>query len=240
MGSTQILSLPLSFPSLLCCVSAGVTVVGADRTHPDAPLPLWLGGRNRWPRRLGGALAASPALLRSCETMLGEPLCLLSEPPFPALSDSLRFLLQLSIVGSPGVTPRTLFGSFEKSIICKVRCHASATRISRPPALRGLGAGPFHPPCPAGACSDGASRTPSPVISLGPSKEGYRRVGGIAQYRPIPLPMGHPHASAPAAHAHCVRDAHVCTGLASVCTTGRVVAPTPLPAPPQGRSQPRI
>ena len=95
----------------------------------------------------------------------------------------------------------------------------------------------FIPPCPASACSDGASRTPLPVTPLGPSKEGYRRVGGIAQYRPIPLPMGHPHASAPAARAHGVRDGLVRTVLALVCTTSRAFALTPLRRRPQAASQ---
>ena len=95
----------------------------------------------------------------------------------------------------------------------------------------------FIPPCPASACSDGASRTPLPVTPLGPSKEGYRRVGGIAQYRPIPLPVGHPHASAPAARAHGVRDGLVRTVFALVCTTSRAFALTPLRRRPQAASQ---
>ena len=61
--------------------------------------------------------------------------------------------------------------------------------------------------------------------------------GHIAQYRPIPLPVGHPHASAPAARAHGVRDGLVRTNMPRVCTRSRAFALTPLRRRPQAASQ---
>ena len=95
----------------------------------------------------------------------------------------------------------------------------------------------FIPPLSRRCRPDSASRTPLPVTPLGPSKEGYRRVGGIAQYRPIPLPVGHPHASAPAARAHGVRDGLVRINMPRVCTRSRAFALTPLRRRPQAASQ---
>jgi hypothetical protein len=95
----------------------------------------------------------------------------------------------------------------------------------------------FIPPLSRRCRPDSASRTPLPVTPLGPSKEGYRRVGGIAQYRPILLPVGHPHASAPAARAHGVRDGLVRTNMPRVCTRSRAFALTPLRRRPQAASQ---
>ena len=131
---------PLPIPLLLCCVSAWCTVVGADRAHPDGPLPLWLGGRNRRPRCLGGALA-SPALLW-CETpVLGESVCLFSQPSLATLGNSLHFLSQPPIVITPRVVPRTLFGSVVEG---EVFGSAGGTHKVRTWS-RGLDCGLLHP-----------------------------------------------------------------------------------------------
>jgi hypothetical protein len=74
---------------------------------------------------------------------------------------------------------------------------------------------------------DGSSRTPYPRDLSSAVERGYRRVGRLAQYRTVQLPMGHPHASAPAARAYCVRDGLVCTVLASVRTNMRAFALNP-------------
>ena len=167
---------PLPIPLLLCCVSAWCTVVGADRAHPDGPLPLWLGGRNRRPRCLGGALA-SPALLW-CETpVLGESVCLFSQPSLATLGNSLHFLSQPPIVITPRVVPRTLFGSVVEG---EVFGSAGGTHKVRTWS-RGLDCGLLHPPpWPAGAAPMARGRALRPVTSLGPSTES---IGHIAQYR---------------------------------------------------------
>ena len=160
-------------------------VVGANRAHASR-----LGCRNRWPRRLGGALA-SPALFR-WETMLGEPLCLLAQFPLAARGDPLHLLSQLSIMVPPRVAPSTLFGSFKKSAVCEIRCHAAATRISRPSALRGLGAGPFHSPLSRQCLLRWRAAHPSTGDPSGPSKEGYRRVRGPSAVQADSVASGSP------------------------------------------------
>ena len=84
-GSTQILSLyspsPCFFPRYYAVSALGCTVVGADGTHPDAPLPLWLGGQHRRPRHLArriARIAGSAPVVRDDAWRASLPLCAVS------------------------------------------------------------------------------------------------------------------------------------------------------------------